>query len=407
MNGPVRKIDIAVPSGETLFRALFGHSTVGIAIGSPEGHLLRVNETLCRMLGYSEEDMLQKTLHDVTVADEPQSRMEFHYELLTALSRGEVYERRCVCRDGSRLWVRVAGAVIKDRSEAPQCFVALVHDVTELKLVEEALKASESRFRRMVELSSDWYWVQDENFRFVELPGVEKRGLNQEFFAGKARWELPGLAPLPEKVWQQHREKLERHEPFRDFVYVSADGKGESRYLSVSGEPIFDPQGRFKGYHGIGKDITDRARSQKALEDSELRYRMLFDIHPHPMWVVESRTLRFLAVNQAAVNHYGYSREEFLAMTAEQLRYPEDIAQLLHDFQDQSRSYMQRVARHRKKDGEEIDVEIVSFNLEFDGKPARLGVINDVTKRLKSEAQARELEQRYKDLLAGQEKRRS
>jgi PAS domain S-box-containing protein len=61
---------------------------------------------------------------------------------------------------------------------------------------------------------------------------------------------------------------------------------------------------------------------------------------------------------------------------------------------------MQRVARHRKKNGEEIDVEIVSFNLEFDGKPARLAVINDVTERLKTEEQARELERRYHELLA-------
>jgi len=403
MNGPDRHKEVAVPDGETLFRLLFGHTAVGIAVGSPEGHLLRVNDALCRLLGYEEEELLQKSLYDVTLADEAQSGMEFQYEFLTALSEARAYERSYLRKDGSTLWVRVVGTVIKDRSGTPQCFVALVHDITELKLVGEALKASESRFRRMVELSSDWYWVQDENFRFVELPGVEKRGLGQEFFAGKARWELPGLAPLPERVWQQHREKLERHEPFRDFVYVAADGKGEPRYLSVTGDPIFDAQKRFRGYHGIGKDITDKARAQKALEDSEQRYRMLFDIHPHPMWVVENKTLGFLAVNQAAVSHYGYSREEFLSMTAEQLRYPEDIGELLKGFQDDSRSYMQRAARHRKKNGEPIDVEIVAFNLEFDGKPARLGVINDVTKRLKMEAQARELEQRYQDLLASRE----
>lgn len=292
-----------------------------------------------------------------------------------------------------------------DRGGAPLCFVALIHDITELKLAEDALKASESRFRRMVELSSDWYWVQDENFRFVELPGVEKRGINQEFFIGKARWELPGLAPLPEKVWRQHREKLERHEPFRDFVYAGADTSGEQRYLSVSGEPIFDAQGQFSGYHGIGKDITDKAKAQRALEDSEQRYRMLFDIHPNPMWVVEAKSLRFLAVNQAAVSHYGYSRDEFLSMTAEQLRYPEDIAKLLKDFQDQSRSYMQRAARHRKKNGEPIDVEIVSFNLEFDGRPARLGVVNDITERLKTGAQARELERKYQELLASRDRK--
>src|SRR5258706_13251079 len=80
-------------------------------------------------------------------------------------------------------------------------------------------------------------------------------------------------------------------------------------------------------------------------------------------------------------------------MPAEQLRPPEDIAQLLKDFQDPSRSYMQRVARHRKKNGEQINVEIASFTLTFDGRPVRLGVVNDVTEPLKTQHQARELEE--------------
>jgi PAS domain S-box-containing protein len=396
---PGREDESAVPDSDTLFRSLFGQTAVGIAVGSPDGRFLRVNEALCRLLGYDEHELLQKTVQDITHADDLQAVQDFRQELLATLSQSRVYEKRYLRKDGSTVWVRITGTVLRDGSGSPRCFVALFHDVTELKLAEDALKTSESRFRRMVEMSSDWYWVQDENFRFVELPGVEKRGIEQEFFIGKARWELPGLAPLPGKVWQQHRDKLERHEPFSDFVYVSADASGELQYLSVTGEPIFDAQGQFRGYHGIGKDITDRARAQKALEDGEQRYRMLFDIHPNPMWVVENKTLRFLAVNQAALDHYGYSREEFLSMTAEQLRHPEEIAKLLSDFQDQSRSYMQRVARHRKKNGEEIDVEIVSFNLEFDGRPARLGVINDVTQRMQTEAQARELGERYRALV--------
>jgi len=401
MKGQVHQGEVAVPEGDALFRSLFGQTSVGVALGSPEGRFLRVNEALCRMLGYDAEELLDRSFAEITHPDDQQASQDFQQELLTT-SRSGVYEKRYLRKDRSTLWVRITGTFLRDDSGSPLCSVALVYDITELKLAEAALRASETRFRRMVEMSSDWYWVQDENFRFVELTGLEKRGLGPEFFLGKARWELSGLAPLPEKVWQQHREKLERHEAFSDFVYAATDDAGTLRYLSVTGEPIFDGEGRFRGYHGIGKDITDTARAQKALEDSELRYRMLFDIHPHPMWVVENRTLRFLAVNQAAVDKYGYTREEFLSMTAEQLRYPEDIAKLLRDFQDDSRSYMQRVARHRKKNGEELAVEIVSFNLEFDGKPARLGVINDVTNRLKSEAQARELEQRYKELLAAQ-----
>ena len=368
-----------------MFGALFGQGAVGIAVGSVEGRFLRANEALCRMLDYSEEELLQRTVRDITHADDLESNLEFREQLLSGEAQSRVYEKRYLRKDSSPIWVQIVGTVARDDSGAPQCFVVLVYDITELKFAQDALRGSERRFRRMVELGSDWYWVQDENLRFLELTGLEKRGVDPATLIGKARWELPDLEPLPERVWQQHREKLERRESFSDFVYLARDPSGELRYLSVSGEPIFDEQGKFKGYHGIGKDVTDKARALKAVEDSEQRYRMLFNIHPHPMWVVEQKTLRFLAVNQAAIDHYGYSREEFLSMTAEQLRPPEDLAQLLRGFQDQSRSYMQRGARHRRKSGEQIHVEIVSFNLEFDGMPARLAVITDVTERMKSE----------------------
>jgi PAS domain S-box-containing protein len=380
----IQQDEIAVPDGEALFEALFGQAAVGVAVGSTEGRFLRANKALCRMLGYSEQELLQRTVRDITHTDDLESNLEFREQLLSGQARSRVYEKRYLRKDGSAIWVQIVGTVVRDGAGAPRCLVALVHDITGLKFAQDALKSSELRFRRMVELSSDWYWVQDENLRFAEVPGREKRGRDPATVIGKTRWELPNLEPLPEKVWQQHREKLERRESFSDFVYLARDDSGELRYLSVTGEPMFDEHGKFKGYQGVGKDVTDKARALKALEDSEQRYRMLFDIHPYPMWVVENRTLRFLAVNQAAIDHYGYSGEEFLSMTAEQLRPPEDIALLLKDFQDQSRSYMQRVARHRKKSGEQINVEIVSFNLEFDGRPARMAVITDVTELMKS-----------------------
>jgi len=232
--------------------------------------------------------------------------------------------------------------------------------------------------------------VQDENFRFVELPGPSKTDVDVEGLIGKARWEIPDLAPLPERVWEQHRATLERHEPFRDFMFVRKTRSGDTRYLSVTGEPIFDADGRFKGYHGVGKDITDRAMSQKAIEESEKRYRTLFEVHPTPMWAVDAKTLAFIAVNDEAVRQYGYSREEFLTMTAEQIRPAEDIAELLRAFEDRSGTYAQRVWRHRKKSGELIYVEIVSFNLEFEGRPARMAVIHDITERVRAEERAKE-----------------
>ncbi len=395
--------EVAIPDGSALFRSLFAQAAVGVAVGSIEGRFLRVNEKFCHMLGYSEQELLQKDVRDITHADDLESNEEFRQELLAGTARSRTFEKRYLRKDGSPIWVQIVGTVARDKSGAPQCFMVLIHEITELKFAQDALKASEARFRRMVELSTDWYWVQDEHFRFLELPGVEKRGVGQEMFIGKTRWEIQGMGPLPERVWQQHREKLRLHEPFDNFVYLAPDNSGELHYLSVTGEPIFDAEGGFKGYHGIGKDITDTARAQKALEDSEQRYRMLFEVHPHPMWVSDTKTLAFLAVNQAAIAHYGYSKEEFLSMTAEQIRPQEDVGQLLRNFQDQSHSYMQRVARHRKKNGELIDVEVVSFNLEFDGRPARLAVVDDVTERRRAETRVQEIEKRYQELVESRE----
>lgn len=391
---------IDIPDSRALFGALFEQSATGLTVVSVDGRLLRVNRALCRMTGYSSKELLERNVRDITHPDDFDPKNAFRREILSGQSRSRTYEKRYVRKNGSLLWVRIVATAVAGADGKAHCFVGLVQDITALKGAQESLAASEARFRRMVEMSSDWYWTQDENFRFVELPGLEKRGLDPETIIGKARWEIPELGPLPERVWQQHREKLLRHEPFSDFVYMRYSKSGELRYLSVTGEPIFDESGRFRGYHGIGKDITEQARAQKAQEESEQRYRMLFDIHPQPMWVVDSKTLAFLAVNEAAIRHYGYSREEFLSMTADQIRPAEDVAELLKAFQDQSRSYMRRVMRHRRKNGELMDVEVVSFNLEFDGRPARLGVVNDITDRVRAERRAREVEERYQALLA-------
>jgi PAS domain S-box-containing protein len=251
----------------------------------------------------------------------------------------------------------------------------------------------------MLEMSSDWYWVQDEHFRFVEVAGLDVQEDDTDVVIGSARWEIPGLGALPEKVWENHRARLERHESFSDFVFLRYNKAGELRYLSVSGEPLFDEKGKFIGYHGVGKDITERARDQKALEDSERRYRALFDVHPQPMWVVDANTLAFLAVNGAAVKLYGYSKEEFLGMTADQIRPEEDVDDLRRAFADWSNNYSQRLWRHRKKGGEVIPVRVTSFNLEFAGRRARLGVIEDLTERLQAEERAKQSEQRYRSLL--------
>ncbi len=386
---------------DELFDSLFDQEATGIAVTTLAGRFLRVNRALCAMIGYSAEELLQMTFQDITHPEDVESSESFRQRLLSGDAANQTLDKRYIRKDGKLISVRIVVTVVRDGSGSPQCCTTLVHDMTANMQAQEASRESEHRFRRMVEMSTDWYWEQDAQLRFLRIPGLEKRLFDPETVIGRTRWELPDLGPLPPTVWERHRTMLERREPFHDFVFLRRSKSGEMRYLSDSGEPVFDRDGRFAGYRGIGKDVTEQVRAQKALEDSEARYRTLFDVHPHPMWVVDSKTLAFLAVNDAAVRHYGYSREEFLSMTADQIRPTEEVSQLLKAFEDQSRSYRHREWLHRKKSGELIHVEIVSFNLEFDGKPARLGVVTDITERLKAEERAREIEERYQALLKG------
>ena len=135
----------------------------------------------------------------------------------------------------------------------------------------------------------------------------------------------------------------------------------------------------------------DRKRGEERLKDSETRYRLLFESNPEAMWVYDPETLRFLAVNEAAVRHYGYSREEFLALTIRDIRPPEEHERLEAALKDAATGATTHVdARHRKKDGTVIQVEVSADSIEFGGRPARLVLAKDVTGRRRLEEQLRQ-----------------
>ena len=161
--------------------------------------------------------------------------------------------------------------------------------------LEKALRACQERFLALTGLSSDWYWEQDELFRFTFFSGLlhEKTGLAAKAHLGKMRWDTPRLN-LTEEDWERHRKQLERHEPFSDFEMHRRDADGNDHWTSVSGVPVFDESGRFTGYRGIGRDITEKKLADGALRESEARFRALTNLSADWYWE-QDEELRFVA----------------------------------------------------------------------------------------------------------------
>ena len=163
-------------------------------------------------------------------------------------------------------YYELAGQPVFERGEFLG-YRGLAWDVTERESLIARISESEARFRALTELSSDWYWEMDETLRFTLLRQGARGsfGLNDEEVIGKHRWELPGELIQPSS-WDEHRATLLAHRPFRDVMFRRWMPDGSLVYHLTSGDPVFDADGKFRGYRGIGKNISDQIRAQERIE---------------------------------------------------------------------------------------------------------------------------------------------
>jgi len=134
--------------------------------------------------------------------------------------------------------------------------------------VEDGLRRREERFRRLTELSTDWHWEQDANFRFTEIVGSGMVGTGD--MRGKALWELPAIV-LSDEQWARHKSEINAQWSFCDFEFAVALPDGQFAYCLMSGEPLYEAAGAFSGFHGTGVDITERKRAELALQQAAAR----------------------------------------------------------------------------------------------------------------------------------------
>ncbi len=289
----------------------------------------------------------------------------------------------------------------KAKETAPQGYIlkplsrSELHLTVELALykheMEMKLKNSEERYRTLFEQAGENVVILEmgkEGIPFIadiNESGLMAHGYTREEILGQPiTFISPDISP------EEVMKKMASAGMGKPLIFKTSHRRkdGSFFHLEVNARPIMIDGKQF--FISVERDITIQKSAEDALRLSEEKYRILFQNNPVPMWVYDTESLAFLAVNDFAVDHYGYSADEFLKMTIKEIRPAEDIPRLMDVLSsDMGNIRKVGIARHRKKDDSIITVDIKGHKIDFDGRPAMLVLALDVTDQKKSEEQIR------------------
>ena len=346
-----------------------------------------VSEYVEAMLGYTVAEWLSSPQFWLSIVY-PEDRERVTQEAAAqfeSCKNGE-FEFRWISKDNRIVWVSVHTTIVCGEGGKALGVRGVAIDITERRRAEAALRESEGRYRDLVENAHDLIYEHDlqGNYTAANKAGEQITGYSLEESL-KLNLQQTVAPEYRDKAQQMLSRKLAGEKVTAyELEIIAKDGhrvavEVNSRLVLKDGVPV--------GVQGIARDITERKLAEAGLRESEERYRLLFESSPQPMWVYDLETLAFLAVNESAVQHYGYSREEFLGMTIKDIRPTADISALHNSVAKGSEGFdVAGIWRHLKKDGTIIEVEITSHLLVFDGRKAELILAHDITERNRLQA---------------------
>jgi len=350
-----------------------------IFLTDKEGLFIYVNPAFTTNYGYSSEEVVGKLTPRILKGGLRNQRQykSFWGNLLNGNDvRAEYKNKR---KDGILIDIEASASTIYDQSKKIVGFVGVQRDITDRKKIEEQL-----------ELAASIIDSTDDAIISKTVDGiVTSWNKGAEKALGYSAADIIGRhlsITIPSTLLDEEDEILKNvhaghYIDHYETKRIKKDGEVIDVSLTIS--PITDSLGNIVGSSKILRDITERKRAEESIKQSEANYRHLFDLSPAPMWVVDEETYRFIQVNKACINNYGYTEEEFAAMTVENIIPKDnktDIKNIVNNKNQVNRFFMNE-HRHVKKSGELMDVEMSSIPVVLGGKKRILGIAIDVTEK--------------------------
>jgi PAS domain S-box-containing protein len=383
-----------------LLHALMDNLPDSIYFKDAASRFLRINKALATFFGLADPTQaVGKTDFDFFREEHARPAYEDEQEIIRTGQPVVGKEEKGVWLDGRVGWASTTKMPLRDKDGRIIGTFGVSRDITHIKLAEEALRASEQRFRTFVDHAADAFFLHDEQSRVLD---VNRRTCES---LGYTRDELLGMTPLdfdPDLTPALVKDRVRKLIAGEAIAFESRHRRKDGTVfpVEVRGQAFWEGGRGF--FVSLARDITDRKRAEEALRESEERFRGTFEnaavgiAHTDPAG-------RFLRVNEKFCTIVGYPRAELLQKTFQDITHPDDLAASVEPFtalmRDES-PFFGLEKRYHRKDGSPVWVELfVSLQRNAAGKPAyAIAVIQDISERKRLEEALREGEQRWRSL---------
>jgi PAS domain S-box-containing protein len=390
-----RKVaETALKESEERFRQVFENSAAGMVISDASGQILRANKSFCDLVGFSEDELRERSILEITHAGDRESTRAYLEDIQRGRAHIHELEKRYVRQDGEVVWGRTSVVFLLPNGRAPYSIV-VVQDITERKRAEELLRESEERFRAIFENAALGTSLVDRQGHVIKCnPAIQK-------MLGYTEQELRSMAfttfTHPDDIdldWELYRELVDgkRDKYEIEKRYLTKDGRVMWGQLTVS-RVMNNKDGALADYTvGMVEDITERKRAEELLRESEERFRTIFENAGLGTALVD-RLGHPIKCNPALQKMLGFTEQELRSMAFTEFTHPDDIDldwRLYSDLVDGKRDKYEIEKRYLTKDGRVMWGQLtVSRVKSKDGAPAEymVGMVEDITERKRAEGQ--------------------
>jgi two-component system, cell cycle sensor histidine kinase and response regulator CckA len=375
---------------EEVLHNIYEHMMDAVAYVEMNGRILACNGLFCEMVGYTREELLSMTYHDLT----PEKWHSFEADIVSSqiLVKGfsEIYEKEYRHKDGTIFPVELRTCLFRDESGVPKGMWAIVRDVSDRKRMEKALRESEERYRAVVEDQTEVIsrFLMDGTITFVSDVYCRLFGKSREELVGR-KWQSQAL---PEDIPMVEGElrKLSMENPVVVIENRVYSGPGHLHWMQFVNRGFFDQEGMLVEIQSVGRHITKRRRAEQHLALLSFALNM---VHEEAHLFDENASL--LYVNEESCRALGYSREELMGLTVADINpaFPPE------EWPDRWRSLVShRVitceSSHRRSDGREYPVGLSVSYFEYDGRGYGVCLARDITEQRRMEEERIDIERR-------------